>query len=73
MQVNQTLLILERVIEADGPTVEEVLADMTMLLVLGGRERTRAEYRSLLHETGFELTNVISTPSISEIIEAKAI
>lgn len=73
MQENQMLLVLERVIEVEGPTVEQVLADMTMLVMLGGRERTRAEYQTLLHATGFELTSVTPTPSISHIIEAKAI
>jgi hypothetical protein len=36
----------------------------------GGRERTEAEYRSLLQSNGFELTRLIPTPSMFSIIEA---
>lgn len=41
-----------------------------MLLMAGGRERSEAEYRSLLRSNGFELTRVIPTPSMFSILEA---
>jgi hypothetical protein len=37
------------------------------MLVIGGRERTEAEFRSLLGATGFSLTRVIPTERSSVI------
>lgn len=45
-------------------------ADVIMLLLTGGRERSEEEYRSLLRSNGFELTRLIPTPSMLSIIEA---
>jgi len=33
-----------------------VMTDLQMMVQLGGRERTVAEYRTLLEQTGFEFT-----------------
>jgi hypothetical protein len=41
-----------------------------MMLMTGGKERTVEEYRHLLGEAGFSLTQVISTVSGLNIIEA---
>jgi hypothetical protein len=41
-----------------------------MLLLTGGRERSEEEYRSLLRSNGFELTRLIPTSSMLNIIEA---
>jgi hypothetical protein len=38
------------------------------MLVIGGRERTEADFRSLLADTGFSLSRVISTTA-STLIE----
>ncbi len=73
MQANQTLLIVERVIESDKPTSKAALADIAMLVLFGGRERTKAEYQSLLNGAGFELTNVVATRLPEHIIEAKSV
>jgi len=73
MQANQTLLIVERVIESDKPTAKAALADIAMLVLFGGRERTKSEYQSLLDAAGFELTNVIATRLPEHIIEAKSV
>jgi hypothetical protein len=72
MSAHQTLLIIERGIASDGPTVEAVLSDINMLVMVGGRERTREEYESLLSTVGFELTSVIPTQSPDRIFEAIA-
>jgi hypothetical protein len=73
MQANQTLLIIERVIESDRPTLQAAEADMIMMVIAGGRQRTRAEHQSLLKGAGFELTNVIATSHQEQIIEAKSV
>ncbi len=73
MQHNKTLLIIERVIEPDKPMVEAALSDLNMLVRLGGRERTRAEFETLLRDAGFEFSTQIPTRSPNRIVEAKAV
>ncbi len=41
-----------------------------MLVILGGRERTEAEYQRLLGNAGFRLERVIPTQSPFSVIEA---
>ena len=48
------------------------MLDMQMLLI-GGRERTEAEYRTLYEAAGFELRRVISTPAPLHVIEGIAV
>jgi hypothetical protein len=43
--------------------------DINMLVMTGGRERTEAEYRSLLEAAGFALTRVTVTPLELAVIE----
>jgi hypothetical protein len=44
--------------------------DVIMLAITGGRERTPAEYATLLDAAGFRLAQVIPTPSPFSIVEA---
>jgi C-methyltransferase len=46
--------------------------DLEMLLNLGARERTAAEYRNLLGQAGFRLTRVVQTAAPLSVMEAKA-
>ena len=64
------LLFVEIIIPSGNEPSPAKFIDMIMLLLTGGRERTEAEYRSLLRSNGFELTRVIPTPSMFSIIEA---
>jgi C-methyltransferase len=43
-----------------------------MLLNLGARERTAAEYRHLLSQAGFRLTRVVQTAAPLSVMEARA-
>lgn len=53
-----TLLLIENMVDsADRPAG---LMDLLMLIV-GGRERTEADFRSLLDSTRFSLTHIIPT------------
>ena len=70
MPDNGKLLLCEAIIPAGSEPSPVHFMDLVMLLVTGGRERTEAEYRSLLRSNGFELTRVIPTPSLLSIIEA---
>jgi hypothetical protein len=46
------------------------MLDMTMLVLMGGQERTEAEYGHLLSKAGFRLARVVPTNSAASIVEA---
>jgi hypothetical protein len=48
------LLIAERVVPVDNAPSEAKLFDINMLVIVGGRERTEAEYRGLLESQRLE-------------------
>jgi hypothetical protein len=62
MQPNATLLIVEGLI--DSATRPVGLMDL-MMLVLGGRERTEADFHALLKSTGFSLSRIIPAGAYS--------
>lgn len=62
-----TLFVVERVLperadRSKRPGQEPAFADLNMLVLAGGRERTEAQFRALLEAAGFTLTRIISTP-----------
>lgn len=64
------LLIVEMVLPAgDAPHVSKMM-DISMLVVLGGQERTEAEYGLLLSKAGFHLARVVPTNSAASVMEA---
>jgi ubiquinone/menaquinone biosynthesis C-methylase UbiE len=64
------LLIIEQVLPpANEPSFSKWL-DLHMLVMLGGRERTRAEYGAVLEANGLELAEVIPTRAGASIVEA---
>jgi hypothetical protein len=52
------LLVIELVLPPGNDPSLGKLFDLLMLVDLGGRERTEADYRTLLAGAGFELTAV---------------
>ena len=70
MSDNGRLLLIEQVISAESELPFAQLMDLNMLVTMGGRERTKQEYRSLLQAAGFQLTRIIMTLSSMHIIEA---
>ncbi|MFC9434519.1 methyltransferase [Nocardia sp. NPDC057030] len=64
------LLIAELVVPTtDAPHPSKDM-DLVMLSLLGGKERTENEYRTLLNDNGFDLDRVVPTPSPIVILEA---
>jgi len=64
------LLLVEAVMPAEGePGREYVMLDIMMLVRVGGRERTEAEYRTLIERAGFHLERVIPTSARFSILE----
>lgn len=71
MEDDGVLIIREAVIpEGDAPSQGKQV-DLTMLFMLGGRERTQHEWKELLKESKFDLTRVIETGKSFDLIEAK--
>ena len=64
------LLIVERVVDAEKPSVDATHTDIHMLVMTGGRERTVAEFQTLLAASDFELVRAIATGSPVQIVEA---
>jgi C-methyltransferase len=68
-----TLLLIELVIPEHDRDFPGKWADLEMLLNLGSRERTAAEYRNLLSQAGFRMTRVVQTASPLSVVEARAL
>jgi hypothetical protein len=65
------LLVVEMVLpEGDVPHIANFV-DLTMLAMVGGRERTEPEWRRLLAEGGFALDRVITARGIYCVLEAR--
>jgi ubiquinone/menaquinone biosynthesis C-methylase UbiE len=70
MDKNGKLLLIEMVVsEGNQPDLSKFM-DLEMMVMTGGRERTEAEFNSLLAASGFKLTRVIRTTSPLCVIEA---
>lgn len=65
-----TVLIVEPILDPERADPRVRTADVIMLAVTGGRERTPAELDALLSAAGFRLNRVIDTPSPMRIVEA---
>ena len=55
------LLLVEAIIPAGSDPHMAKLADMQMLVLAGGRERTREEFQTLIARSGFRITAMIQT------------
>ena len=65
------VLIAESVIpEGNEPSFAKWL-DLTMMVIPGGRERTRAEYERILASAGLELTRVVPTRGEIAVVEGR--
>ena len=70
MDAQAKLLVIEMVLPLlDDPAFGSLL-DLNMLVMSGGRERTKDEYSSLLEKSGLHLTRVIPTLAPVSILEA---
>ena len=66
-----TVLLVEFVIPNHDRDFPGKWVDLEMMLNLGARERTAAEYRDLLSEAGFRMTRVVQTASPLSVVEAR--
>jgi hypothetical protein len=66
------VLVIENVIEPGNRPSWGKLLDVNMLVMLTGKERTKAEFRDLLARAGLALRRVVPTASPISIVEATA-
>ena len=65
------LLVIEEALPPGNAPSPGKILDLFMLMV-GGRERTQAEYGALLEQAGYELKRIIPTATPLHVIEATA-
>ncbi len=70
MKPDAKLLIVEFVLPDDDTPHFGKTADMVMLAIPGGEERTASEYEALLQKAGFRMTRVVPTASEVSVVEA---
>ena len=73
MKPGAKLLIVEFVLPEGNTPHFGKLADMVMLAIPGGEERTAAEYGTLLAAAGLKMTRVVPTASDVSIVEAERV
>ncbi|GAB2999464.1 hydroxyneurosporene-O-methyltransferase [Mycobacterium bourgelatii] len=69
-KIGTKILLIEFVIPHHNREYIGHLTDLEMLVTQAGRDRTAAEYRTLLERAGFRVTRVVPTASPFSIVEA---
>jgi SAM-dependent methyltransferase len=70
MAKNGKVLLLDMIVPENGANGFSKLLDLNMLVMNGGRERTKAEFCVLLDAADYKLTRIIPTMAPQSIIEA---
>jgi hypothetical protein len=70
MPAQGKLLVVESVIPPGNEPFGGKFLDLVMLLIPGGKERTKEEYETLFAKAGFKLTKIVPTGSEVSVIEA---
>jgi hypothetical protein len=66
---NGRLIVVDAVVPGDAEFSPAKIMDLTMMLFVGGKERTEEEFRELLEASGWKLSRVIPTASQLSVIE----
>jgi hypothetical protein len=69
MRPGAAIIVLERVIGPPNAAAHGKFMDLHMLVMTGGRERTREQFAVLFREAGFRLTSVTPTSTPVWVIE----
>jgi hypothetical protein len=73
MSPTSSLIIVERVIGLPNEDLEGKFSDLNMMVQYAALERTHPEFRDLLLQAGFDLSEVVQTHSPLSIIVAKPV
>jgi hypothetical protein len=68
-----SLLVVDRVLGGPNDSLDDKLADLNMLVLPGGRERSLDEFAALFAGAGFELVGSTPTASPLDVIEARPV
>jgi hypothetical protein len=68
---NSKLLLMEFVLPEGKRQHPGKLIDLWLMILIGGKERTSAQYAELLASAGFRLNRVVMTASSVAIVEAQ--
>jgi hypothetical protein len=66
------VLVVETVLGRPGHEVQAAFSDLNMLVMPGGRERTKEEYAALFTAAGLALTRVVDTSTRMSVLEGRA-
>ncbi|WP_353937518.1 methyltransferase [Sinorhizobium meliloti] len=60
------VFVIERLADTDGPAAHSSLAseDLEMMVNVGGKERTKAEFGALFAQAGFSIQNIVGPVSV---------
>jgi SAM-dependent methyltransferase len=73
-RVSGKLLVIESLMSERAGFHASNILDVSMLALVGGRERTPQQFQEVFSETGFRLLRVIPTGSpVAQIVEAEAV
>ncbi len=61
MKPGTKMLLVEMIVPPGNEPSTAKLLDLEMMVITGGRERTKEEYRNLLEVSGFALREVLPT------------
>lgn len=67
------LLLVENIIPIGNVEHFAKFLDLEMITMVGGRERTEAEFAALLEQAGFSLTRTIPMTPMMSVVEAKPV
>ncbi|MEP6665954.1 MAG: methyltransferase [Nocardioidaceae bacterium] len=70
MDDTATVLVIERLLEGPNRAADTKFSDLNMMVMLGGRERTAAEFADLCQQAGLRLQRTIPTSSPWVVLEA---
>jgi hypothetical protein len=71
MASTAVMLLIEAVLTEHGRPSPAAMADVNMMVLLTGRERTEEQYRALLAGAGLRLTKVSPIYEREDLIEAR--
>jgi len=68
---NGRVLLVETIVPDTNAASFSKLLDLNMMVMTGGRERTKSEFRALLDAADYRLTRIVPTMAPQSIIEAE--
>jgi hypothetical protein len=70
MTAEARIMVVERIVPPGNSRSYSKLADLNMLVLHGGMERTEAEFRALFAASGLRITRIVPTDADVSVIEA---